>query len=196
MKPDPSATAARLPLARRRHLPALDGLPDVVIHQTTTYDWGTREEQLDGYGRLLESVAGEGADLVFVTPPPIRPDDFYEPHMGGLERVPEVAREVAGDSSGQATVLDATDVWGEEYLQEREGTPDRNPDGIHTCPRGAARFTAWLLVELAELHPPARPFGCRSSPVPVPHTSAQVPLPPSPATASRKARSACIAGSV
>ncbi|MEE2052934.1 SGNH/GDSL hydrolase family protein [Nocardiopsis tropica] len=127
--------------------------PDVVIYQLTTYDWGTREEQLDGYGRLLETVAGEGADLVFVTSPPIRPDDFYEPHMGDLERASEVAREVAEGSSGQATVLDATDVWGEEYLQEREGTPDRNPDGIHTCPQGAARFTAWLLVELAELYP-------------------------------------------
>ncbi|GAA1452871.1 acyltransferase [Nocardiopsis tropica] len=31
MKPDPSATAARPPLARRRHLPALDGLRGVAI---------------------------------------------------------------------------------------------------------------------------------------------------------------------
>ncbi|MEV2275617.1 SGNH/GDSL hydrolase family protein [Nocardiopsis sp. NPDC049922] len=127
--------------------------PDVVIYQLTTYDWGTREEQLEGYGRLVETVSGEEADLVFVTSPPIRPDDFYEPHMGDLERAPDVAREVAEGSSGSATVLDATEVWGQEYLQEREGTPDRDPDGIHTCPQGAARFTAWLLDELAELYP-------------------------------------------
>ncbi|MFB8763861.1 SGNH/GDSL hydrolase family protein [Nocardiopsis alba] len=127
--------------------------PDLVVYQLTTYDWGTRDEQSDGYGRLLETVSGEGADLVFVTMPPIRPDDFYEPHMEDLERASGVAREVAESSSGQATVLDATDVWGSEYLQEREGLPDRSPDGIHTCPQGAARFTVWILDALAELYP-------------------------------------------
>ncbi|WP_017591463.1 SGNH/GDSL hydrolase family protein [Nocardiopsis potens] len=127
--------------------------PDVVLYQLTTYDWGTRQEQLDGYGRLLETVAGEGADLVFITSPPIRPDDFYEPHMGDLERASEVAREVVEGSSGRASLLDAAEVWGREYVREREGAPDRSPDGIHTCPQGAARFTDWLLGELAGLYP-------------------------------------------
>ncbi|MFE3456645.1 SGNH/GDSL hydrolase family protein [Nocardiopsis aegyptia] len=127
--------------------------PGVVLYQITTYDWGTREEQAQGYERLVDTVTDEGAELVFVTAPPIRPDDFYEPHMDDLERAPRVAREVAQDSGGSATVLDAADVWGPEYSQEREGLADRSPDGIHTCPQGAARFTRWLLDELAELYP-------------------------------------------
>ncbi|KOX16300.1 SGNH/GDSL hydrolase family protein [Nocardiopsis sp. NRRL B-16309] len=127
--------------------------PDVVLYQITTYDWGTRAEQEEGYERLVDTVADVGAELVVLTAPPIVPDDFYEPHMDDLERAPEVARDVAQESGDRATVLDASDVWGGEYAQEREGMADRHPDGIHTCPQGAARFTRWLLDELAELHP-------------------------------------------
>ncbi|RKS09283.1 GDSL-like lipase/acylhydrolase family protein [Nocardiopsis sp. Huas11] len=127
--------------------------PDVVLYQITTYDWGTREEQSQGYERLVETVTDAEAELVVLTAPPIRPDDFYEPHVDDLERAPQVARDVARDSAGQATVLDAGDVWGQEYAQEREGLADRHPDGIHTCPQGAARFTDWLLDELAGLYP-------------------------------------------
>jgi lysophospholipase L1-like esterase len=61
-----------------------------------------------------------------------------------------VARAVAADSRGRADVLDASEVWGPTYRQVRDGLPDRNPDGVHTCPQGAARFAAWLLDELAE----------------------------------------------
>ncbi|SMC96854.1 SGNH/GDSL hydrolase family protein [Lentzea albidocapillata] len=125
----------------------------VVIYQLTTYDWGSDQEQRAGYEKLLQTVAGTGAKLVFVTAPPIRPDDFYQPHMAELERAPQVAREVAEASSGQATLLDAGTVWGSTYQQTRDGKPDRSADGIHTCPQGAARFTAWLLTELANLHP-------------------------------------------
>lgn len=127
--------------------------PDVVLYQITTYDWGTREEQAQGYERLVETVAEAGAELVVLTAPPIRPDDFYAPHMDDLERAPHVARDVARGSEGLATVLDATDVWGEEFSEEREGLVDRSPDGIHTCPQSAARFTRWLLDELAGLYP-------------------------------------------
>lgn len=131
--------------------------PDVVVHQLTTYDWGTREEQLDGYEQLLSTVTENEAELVLVTMPPIEPDDFYAPHMDDLERTPQIAREIAEGSDGEATVLDATEVWGEEYAQDRDGMPDRNPDGVHTCPQGAARFTHWLLDELAELYPDFTP---------------------------------------
>jgi hypothetical protein len=57
-------------------------------------------------------------------------------------------------------VLDAGAVWGSTYQQTRDGAADRSTDGIHTCPQGAARFTAWLLGELAKLFPgftPAAP---------------------------------------
>jgi hypothetical protein len=120
--------------------------PTVVVYQLTTYDWGSREEQRAAYDRLLTTVTDAGAKLVFVTAPPIRPDDFYAPHMTDLDRAPDVARTVA-------TVLDAGAVWGDTYQQVRDGKADRSTDGIHTCPQGAARFTSWLLAELAKLFP-------------------------------------------
>jgi hypothetical protein len=54
-------------------------------------------------------------------------------------------------------LLDATEVWGDTFQQVRDGLPDRSSDGIHTCPQGAARFAAWLVDELAELHPGLAP---------------------------------------
>ncbi|WP_394619350.1 SGNH/GDSL hydrolase family protein [Lentzea sp. JNUCC 0626] len=120
---------------------------DVVIYQLTTYDWGTEQEQRTGYQNLLDVTTRAGSKLVFVTAPPIRPDDFYQPHMADLDRTPAVARAVAGD---QATVLDANAVWGGTYQQTRDGKADRSADGIHTCPQGAARFARWLVGEIAK----------------------------------------------
>jgi hypothetical protein len=134
--------------------------PTVVVYQLTTYDWGSEDEQRAAYGRLLTTVTDAGARLVFVTAPPIRPDDFYKPHMADLDRTPSVARAVAAASSGQASVLEASAVWGSTYQQVKDGKADRSADGIHTCPQGAARFTNWLLTELAKLFPgftPAAP---------------------------------------
>jgi hypothetical protein len=125
--------------------------PAVVVYQITTYDWGSEQEQRAAYEKLRTTVTRAGAKMVFVTMPPIRPDDFYQPHMADLERTPDVAKAVAAD--GKATVLDAEAVWGGTYQQTRDGKPDRSADGIHTCPQGAARFTSWLLDELAELFP-------------------------------------------
>jgi len=132
--------------------------PTVVVYQLTTYDWGGQREQRATYDRLLTTVTDAGATLVFVTAPPIRPDDFYRPHMADLDRAPDVARAAA--SSGRASVLDASAVWGSTYQQVRDGKADRSADGVHTCPQGAARFTNWLLTELAKLYPgftPAEP---------------------------------------
>lgn len=124
--------------------------PAVVVYQITTYDWGNQQEQRAAYDKLLTTVTGAGAKLVFVTAPPIRPDDFYRPHMADLDRTAEVARTVAAGSSGKAGVLDANAVWGSTYQQTKDGKADRSADGIHTCPQGAARFTNWLLGELAK----------------------------------------------
>lgn len=134
--------------------------PAVVVYQLTTYDWGSEEEQRAGYGKLLTTVTGAGAKLVFVTTPPIKPDDFYQPHMAELNRAPDAARAVA--SSGKATVLDAAAVWGSTYQQVKNGKADRSADGIHTCPQGAARFTGWLLAELAKLFPGFTPAPAQS----------------------------------
>jgi hypothetical protein len=107
-------------------------------------------------------VTGAGAKLVFVTMPPIRPDDFYQPHMADLNRAPDVAREIAAAAPDQAGVLDASAVWGTTYRQTRDGKADRSGDGIHTCPQGAARFTGWLLAELAKLFPGFTPAPAQS----------------------------------
>ncbi|SES07128.1 hypothetical protein SAMN05216188_12127 [Lentzea xinjiangensis] len=125
----------------------------LVIYQLTTYDWGSAQEQRAAYERLVKTVTGTGAGLVFVTAPPIRPDEFYQPHLAELAGAPGAARAAAEAFPGQAVVLDATGVWGTTYQQTRDGKADRSADGIHTCPQGAARFTKWLLSELAERHP-------------------------------------------
>jgi hypothetical protein len=127
--------------------------PTVVVYQVATYDWGSRSAQRAAYEKLLKTVAGSGAKLVFVTMPPIRPDDFYRPHMADLERTSDVARAVAAGSSGRASVLDSGEVWGRAYRRTRNGAIDRSSDGIHTCPQGAARFTGWLLTGLAKALP-------------------------------------------
>ncbi|WP_409492142.1 SGNH/GDSL hydrolase family protein [Amycolatopsis sp. cmx-11-12] len=127
--------------------------PTVVVYQIATYDWGTREEQQTAYEKLLSTTSGAGAKLVFVTMPPLKPDDFYQPHMAELERTPDVARTVAAGSGGKAVVLDAVEVWGSAYQQTKDGKADRSADGIHTCPQGAARFTGWLLTGLTEVLP-------------------------------------------
>lgn len=131
--------------------------PGTFVYQITTYDWGDGEEQREAYERLRDVVAGVGATLVFVTPPPIVPDEFYEPHMEDLDHAVEAAFAVAEDSDGQAVVFDAEAVWGSEFRQEVNGIPDRSEDGIHTCPQGAARFAQWMLTELSELYPDFTP---------------------------------------
>lgn len=136
--------------------------PSVVVYQITTYDWGTEQEQEAAYQRLVSTVAGAGAKLVFVTMPPIEPDDFYRPHMADLNRTTSVARRVVDASAGQAALLDASAVWGDAYQQFREGKPDRSSDGIHICPQSAARFTAWLLAALAGLVPGLTPAPAES----------------------------------
>jgi hypothetical protein len=134
--------------------------PAVVVYQLTTYDWGSQQEQQAAYDKLLATVTGAGAKLVFVTAPPIKPDDFYRPHMADLERTSGVARTVA--SSGRASVLDAGAVWGGAYQQVKDGKADRSADGVHTCPQGAARFTTWLLAELARLFPGFTPAAAQA----------------------------------
>ncbi|MFS0893541.1 SGNH/GDSL hydrolase family protein [Microbacterium sp. 179-I 3D3 NHS] len=126
--------------------------PGLVVYQITSYDWGTEAEQREAYRRLVDLVASLGARLVFVTPPPLRADDFYEPHLDELQRTAAVAADVADASDGVARLLDAVDVWGQEYQQERDGVADRSSDGVHVCPQGAARYTVWLLDEIASEH--------------------------------------------
>lgn len=133
--------------------------PDVVIYQVSTYDWGTEKEQRAAYQKLLKTVTEAGAQLVFVTMPPIKPDGFYADHMDELERTSRLVKEVAAGSD-KAVALESSEVWGDSFQLRRNGKLIRKSDGIHTCPQGAARFTVWLLDELAGRYPgidPAKP---------------------------------------
>lgn len=120
----------------------------VVIYQITTFDWGTPEEQRAAYERLADATARVGADLLLASMPPIRPDDFYEPHVTELATAADAARRVADDHDGVG-YLDTAQVWGDTYAREHDGAIDRSDDGVHVCPQGAARFTSWLLGQLA-----------------------------------------------
>ncbi len=136
--------------------------PTVLAYQITTYDWGSRQQQQQAYERLLSTVTKVRAKLVFVTMPPIKPDSFYQPHMAELDRAASMAQTVAAGSGGEAIVLNADAVWGSTYQQDRNGTPDRSSDGIHTCPQGAARFTNWLIRALAAVSPGFTPAPAQS----------------------------------
>ncbi|MEV7547936.1 SGNH/GDSL hydrolase family protein, partial [Streptomyces sp. NPDC089915] len=79
--------------------------PDVVAYQITTYDWGSADEQRAGYERLVKTVNEAGADLLIVSAPPFRLDDFYKPHEAAIKaaRGPDQAPDTGSDSGpGQA----------------------------------------------------------------------------------------------
>lgn len=120
----------------------------VLVYQIATYDWGSQQEQQAAYQRLLATTTANGAKLIFVTMPPIKADDFYQPHTAELAHAKAAAQAVADGSPNQSAVLDATAVWGPSYQQDRDGKADRSSDGIHTCPQSAARFADWLLGQL------------------------------------------------
>ncbi|MER7014282.1 hypothetical protein ABT324_22900 [Saccharopolyspora sp. NPDC000359] len=60
-----------------------------------------------------------------------------------------------------AEVLDASELWGSAYQEVRDGRADRSADGVHTCRQGVARFTSWLLTQLAERYPGFTPADAR-----------------------------------
>ncbi|MFJ2769295.1 SGNH/GDSL hydrolase family protein [Streptomyces sp. NPDC087300] len=121
--------------------------PDVVAYQITTYDWGTPDEQRAGYERLAKQVNEAGAELVIVSAPPFKIDDFYKPHAAAIKTAPKSAEEVAGKHEGKVRYLDAAALWGTDHAAPKA---QRSKDGIHSCQQGSAAFAQWLTAELGK----------------------------------------------
>lgn len=115
--------------------------PDVVAYQITTYDWGTSVQQRAGYERLAGAVNHAGADLLLVSAPPFRADDFYKPHEKAIKTAPKAAAQVAHHHPATVHFLDASALWGTDAAA---GKAQRSKDGIHSCQQGSAAFAAWF----------------------------------------------------
>ncbi|MYV99425.1 SGNH/GDSL hydrolase family protein [Streptomyces sp. SID3343] len=121
--------------------------PNVVVYQITTYDWGNPQEQQAGYERLVKTVTDAGAELVIVSAPPFKIDDFYQPHEAEIKSAPKSARDVADKHPDKVRFLDAAALWGTDSTAAKA---QRSNDGIHSCQQGAAAFAHWLGKELGK----------------------------------------------
>jgi lysophospholipase L1-like esterase len=138
---------------------------DLVVVQLSFWDSAfPLEQQRSAFAWFHDLVRATGAELVFVTPPPIRAD-LADP---GLLRQIMVAGELVAADPG-THLLDSVAAWGPELDADigDDGAPDRKPDGVHVCPQGAARLAAWLVTQLAGMYAgltPAPPEAWASGP--------------------------------
>ncbi|WP_329395726.1 SGNH/GDSL hydrolase family protein [Streptomyces melanogenes] len=130
--------------------------PDVVAYQVTTYDWGSTDEQRAAYERLVKTVNDAGADLVIVSAPPFKVDDFYKPHEAAIKTAPKSAEAVAAKHPGKVRFLDASALWGTDTTAAKA---QRSKDGIHSCQQGSAAFAHWFGEQLK------RQYGFAPAPV-------------------------------
>ncbi|RLU83589.1 hypothetical protein CTZ27_28230 [Streptomyces griseocarneus] len=117
--------------------------PDVIAYQITTYDWGTAEQQKASYEKLAKTAQDAGAELVIVSAPPFKVDDFYKKYEGAIASAPKAAKEVADRSGGKVRFLDASALWGTDA-----GKAQRSSDGVHSCQQGSAAFAKWFTEQL------------------------------------------------
>ncbi|MBF8184544.1 SGNH/GDSL hydrolase family protein [Nonomuraea sp. K274] len=110
--------------------------PTLIAYQIATYDWGTPGQQLAAYQKLSRTAEDAGAQLVLVSAPPFKIDEFFEPHEGAIKSAPAMAAKVA-----DVRYLDASELWGNDYAA---GRAQRANDGIHSCQQGSAAFATWL----------------------------------------------------
>ncbi|OCC08569.1 SGNH/GDSL hydrolase family protein [Streptomyces sp. PTY087I2] len=119
--------------------------PDVVAYQITTYDWGTPSQQRAGYEHLAKAVHDSGAELLIVSAPPFKLDDFYKKHEAAIRTAPQAARGIADKRPDSVRFLDASTLWGTDSGTARA---QRSKDGIHSCQQGSAAFATWFGKEL------------------------------------------------
>ena len=120
---------------------------DSVVVQLSYWDSPADLEQLrTSLGWFRDRVRDRGAELVVLTPPPVR-DDLVDP---GLAHQIEVVGQLVTEGQGRVHLVDTAPAWGATMALDidGDGAPDRKPDGVHVCPQGAARFAAWLTADL------------------------------------------------
>ncbi|MGV9384022.1 SGNH hydrolase domain-containing protein [Nonomuraea sp. NPDC003707] len=117
--------------------------PTVIAYQITTYDWGTARQQLAAYQQLSRTAVDAGAELVLVSAPPFKIDDFYKPHENAIKTAPAMAAKTT-----HVRYLDASALWGSDYAAAKA---QRAKDGIHSCQQGSAAFATWFAKQLGEL---------------------------------------------
>jgi hypothetical protein len=132
-----------------------DAEPDVVVVQPSLWDDDfPAATQRAAYEWFWELVRGAGAELVFVTAPPLRADQAHPTLAQHLAVIEEFVVMHPGTH-----LLVAGGAWGTEFDADigDDGAPDRKPDGVHVCPQGAARFASWLVDELDRIYDGASP---------------------------------------
>jgi peptidoglycan/LPS O-acetylase OafA/YrhL len=134
--------------------------PDLVIYQLSVWDLGPADQQRAAYQRLVELVRGSTSSLLFLGMPPFAVMD----PKSTLPQLPAIVQALAAADPGNVRYLPVTDVWGTTYAQDldKDGVPERKPDGVHMCPSGAARIAAWLVEQLAVAYDGVRPAPVRT----------------------------------
>jgi peptidoglycan/LPS O-acetylase OafA/YrhL/lysophospholipase L1-like esterase len=134
--------------------------PDLVIYQLSVWDLGPVDQQRAAYQRLVELVRGTRSSLLFLGMPPFAVMD----PKSTLPQLPAIVEALAAADPGTVRFLPVSGAWGATYAQdlEKDGVPERKPDGVHMCPSGAARIAAWLVEQLAVAYDGVRPAPVRS----------------------------------
>ncbi|MFJ7206570.1 SGNH/GDSL hydrolase family protein [Streptomyces sp. NPDC098789] len=132
--------------------------PDTVAYQITTYDWGSPQEQRQGFEKLIATVKAAGAHLVLVTPPPFDTSGFYADHKADIDSAPGAAKAAVAAHPADASFLDASALWGTDATAPQA---QRSSDKTHSCQQGTAKFAQWFSTELGRLagFSPADPKG-------------------------------------
>jgi hypothetical protein len=120
--------------------------PDLVVFMLSSWDSGfSEEEQRSAFDRYVDMVLDTGAQLVFLTPPPV--DPVWQIQDVGVMRA--LATDAAAANPERITFLDADEFWG-PFARDinGDGVPERKTDGVHVCPQGSAQLGAWFVAEL------------------------------------------------
>ncbi|MCZ1019601.1 SGNH/GDSL hydrolase family protein [Streptomyces noursei] len=123
--------------------------PNVIAYQVTTYDWGSADQQRASYEKLARTAQRAGAELVIVSAPPFKIDDFYKKYESAIASAPKAAEQVADRSGGKVRFVDASALWGTD---PKAGKAERSSDGIHSCQQGSAAFAKWFTEQLGKAY--------------------------------------------